>query len=467
MELSMVPFGDRFYRFSEFGRELVYDIEGVSASFLNEVEAKLLDSIQEGKTVEESTRLLQAVYSYDPAAIAAGLQRLEDLACETPYQELSPKYALTLNVTQACNLRCKYCYVDKSSAATDFMSQEVAQKAVDFVLGFQDLQVLGVAFYGGEPLLNFPVIKSTIEYVDQAIRRRGLPEVEYHLTTNGTLLTDEVLAFLRDHQVNVLVSIDGPASIHDEVRVTPTGEGTHAVVSDCLQRLMQVSGHHKVSASSVVTNRGRLRDAYQYLAQFPLEDIKISYVRYIGRGEYSLTEADKAQYVEDMKALARECADLLLQGIRPPYYNFESKILQLWARSKRRYFCPAGMKRFGVSPRGGVYPCGPAAAMDTWQLGTLEGGLSQAAMDSWREIVTFDRRENCQACWARYLCAGGCPLQLVRSFDEGGCEINQLATQLAIAIYALVKESNETMLAALVDKDFMAHIKYLLQHAKA
>lgn len=455
----------RFYRFCEFGREVVYDIEGATAFFINEVEAALLDCLQEGNSEEKCIAALQGSYSVEEIRKSLSHLRSEGALADhhIPYQEFSQTYALTLNLTQACNLRCKYCYVEKSPSP--FMSEKVARKAVDFLLNFEDLEGLGISFYGGEPLLNVPVMKSTMKYASREAEKRGLPEVKYHITTNGTLLTDDLIAFLTDYQVNVMISIDGPPSIHDAVRVTPAGEGTHGVVLDRLQNLIEAAGTHTVSASGVITNRGRLKTAYEYLSRLSLQDIKLSYVRYLERSEYALTDMQKEQYLEDMRDIARECVELLLQGIRPSYYNFENKILQLWKHTKRSYFCPAGMRRFGISPEGGIYPCGPAAAMREWKLGRLSDGLDESAVDRWKAVASFEHRKECRKCWARYLCAGECPLRLVRSFDESRCEISQHTTRLAIAIYTAVKEQNEMMLAALIDEEFLSGVRKMIQEA--
>jgi uncharacterized protein len=213
-----------------------------------------------------------------------------------------------------------------------------------------------------------------------------------------------------------------------------------------------------------------LKDAYDYLSQLPLKDIKISYVRYLDEDEeskYALSEPQKRQYMEDMRYLARECLDLIMKGIRPPYYNFENRILQLWEHVKRSYFCPAGVTRFGISPSGDIYPCGPSADLGEWKLGTLAEGLDKNLVDRWIGHASFMNKDSCKGCWARYLCAGGCPLQLVRSFDEKQCDLSRYATRLAIAIYAAVKEKNEMPLVSLVDQEFLSYIEGIIQEGKS
>ena len=443
----------------------MYDTEGVTAFFVNEVESHLMDILDEGNSIEESVAILQQQKCYSDALIHESQNHLKSegvcVIPEIPYQHFSQTYTLTLNVTQECNLRCRYCYVKKRDHS--FMSETIAEKALDFLFSFEDMEGFGISFYGGEPLLNFPVVKFIIEYTSREAEKRGLPEVKYHITTNGTLLTDEIISFLADYHINVMVSIDGPASIHDAVRVTPAGEKTHALVLNRLQKLMSTSGNHKVSVSGVVTNQGQLRPAYDYLSRLSLTDIKLSYVQHLDKSEYALTDSQKKQYKEDMRYIALKSLELLLKGSRPPYYEFENKILQLWKHTKRLYFCPAGVRRFGISPDGGIYPCGPAAAMDEWKLGYLDSGINKKAVDKWRVISSFENTSSCKTCWARYLCAGGCPLRLVRQADEKRCEMNKHATKLAIALYAAVKEENEVMLAALVDEEFLSHIKRMIQ----
>lgn len=458
---------DRLYRFCEFGRDVVYDTVGATAFFVNEVEARFLDYLLEGNPLEECIATLRSEYNDNDITEAVDHIASEGLLTEPhiPYQDLPRIYTLALNVTQQCNLRCKYCYVENPGSQS-FMSEKTARKAVDFITEFDDIEGFGISFYGGEPLLHFPLIKSVIEYTSRIGEKKGFPEVKYHVTTNGTLLTDEMIAFFTDYQIDVMLSIDGPAPIHDAMRVTPDGKGTHAKVSKALQKLIDAKGRHKISVSGVITNKGRLKDIYEYFSQFPLRDIKLSYVRYLDENEekkYALSDSQKTQYMEDMRDLARDCFDQIMKGIRPSYYNFENKVLQLWKHAKKNYFCPAGLRRFGISPGGEIYPCGPAADLGEFQLGTIDKGLDKVLVDRWIAHSSLENREECKPCWARHLCIGGCPLQWLRDQDEQRCTISHHSTRLAIAIYAAVKEQNEMMLASFIDPEFLSKIRKMIQ----
>ncbi len=446
----------RYYRFNECGRELVYDTEGATAFFVNEVEARLLDLLQEGKSLDEC---MTELHTYTDEEITNAVQKITDEGLlSEPHidsHKIPPLYTLDLNVIQECNLRCKYCY-SKRPGASSVMSEKTAHKAVDFITEFTDGKQFCISFYGGEPLLNFPVIQSTIEYASQKIEKRELPEITYNITTNGTLLTDDVITVLAQYNTNIEISIDGPAAIHDAMRILPDGKGTHTIVMDRLGQLINTPGTHAISVSAVITNHSRLKDVYQYLSQFPFRNINISCVRPLydrKESKYGLSEYQMNQYLEDMRGLALEYVNLLLNGVRPPYHMFERKILQLWNHVSTNHICPAGITRFGVSSEGDVYPCGFAADRDTWKLGTVKR-LNQSKVDEWR--ARTHSASECSTCWACSLCVEKCPLQ---ARDDTRCLISRHSTRLAISIYAEVKEKNEIMLASLVDEEFLSKIR--------
>lgn len=447
----------------------MYDIEGATAFFLNETEARLIDHLREGKSLKESISALESEFIDAKEAVEHLKNEGLLIDPQIPYQDLPQVYTLSLNLTQQCNLRCKYCYVE-NPGSQPFMNEKTARKAVDFIAEFEDIEGFGISFYGGEPLLNFPVIKSTINYASKVGEEKGFPEIKYHVTTNGTLLTDEMIDFFTAYDIDVMLSIDGPAPIHDAMRVTPDGKGTHAKVSEALQKLIDAKGRHRISVSGVITNKGRLKDVFEYFSQFPLWDIKLSYVRYLNENEekkYALSRAQKEIYMEDMREIALECIDQILNGVRPSYYNFENMMLQLWKHTKKDYFCPAGLRRFGISPGGEIYPCGPAADLGEFQLGTLDEGLDQTKRERWVSYSSFKNREECKPCWARNLCKGGCPLQWLRDVDEQRCSLSRHTTRLSIALYASVKEKNEMMLASYIDEELVAHIRKVLQEVRA
>lgn len=234
------------YRCEEFGRRMALNVTANTCVFLDEVDDAILDLEARPRTRREVVEALR--HRYSPKRIVAAFGRLDKegifstraapLATETygPPKAIT----LTLNVSQSCNLRCKYCYIDgELLSARRQMSADVARRAVDLVLErHADAERLGISFYGGEPLLNFPTVRSVMHYADRRASELGMPPVEYHLSTNGTCVTEAMVDFLAGQNVEVLVSLDGPARIHDAMRLDARGRATHARVMRSVRRLL-------------------------------------------------------------------------------------------------------------------------------------------------------------------------------------------------------------------------------------
>lgn len=464
------------HNFVEFNKHLLLDVKRNLVYTTNEIEERILEFCKEGKSTDDIIIEMTRYYQIDEvnkALLSLKDKKLLIAFGEEPppaaFQHFTNSYTLTLNVTHSCNLRCRYCYLDKEPFTSEsaMMTKDTARKAVDFMLNdFEELERLGISFYGGEPLLNSPVIKTTMLYAIHQAKLRGLPDVEFHITTNGTLLNDEIIGFIKRYKINVLVSLDGPSIIHDSMRVFPDGSGSHSIVIDNLRKLFSAGGNYEISASAVVTRRNRMKAAFDYVSLFDFKDIKISYVRYLENCNFGLTRVDREHYIRDMKYVAQDCVEKLSNGTRPPYYNFETKILQLWKGLRRNYFCPAGIRRFGVSPSGDIYPCGPAAAMGKCWLGHVKNGLDHRRVMSFVRSIAIENKNDCSKCWARYLCAGGCCLPLVRNFDED-CKFNKTATRLAIYIFAMIREKNELLLSCLVNPQFLLKFRRIKKDAQA
>jgi len=462
--------GLELHRYELFGRRMVLNVASCACMFLDDVSDAVLD-------LNDRDRAGQAVYEalghrYSKRQISTALQKLEKngIFSTKPAPLVTETYGscksltLTLNVCQSCNLRCRYCYIDKEVLSRTWrMNRRVAHQAVDFVLRENPTaEKLGISFYGGEPLLNFDTIRDTITYANQRAAEHGLPAVEYHLSTNGTLLRNEIVNFLAGQNINVLVSLDGPARIHDAMRVDSAGHATHAKVVRAVRQLLAVRGSLSVSASAVITQGRRLIDTYYYLRDAGFEDLKISYVRYRHGEFFELDDSTKDRYIADLRQIALDYLAHLQRGRRPAYYEFNRRILHLWTKTRRIDFCPAGESRYGVSPDGGIFPCGPAACMGYTSLGSLERGLDNEAVRRFLDQNDISASPACQQCWGRYLCGGGCPLPLVKG-SANNCDITLEITRLAIYIYLTMRESHEFLLSVLVDEKLPAYVAELVR----
>lgn len=459
------------YKFTELGKRILLDIKRCEAYVIEEVDEQILDICSEPKETKEIEEQLSPHYPADLISDHINKWRITGVltasANETRarFQRYTGEYNLTLNVTHSCNLRCRYCYVvnnGQSSIASAFMTEDTAKRAVDFMIQqCPNLSSLRIGFFGGEPLLNFPVIETVIAYANEMAMRKGLPEIEYHVSTNATVLTDDMIEYFKNCNVSFLVSLDGNKEIHDSMRISSYGQGTHQLVFANLKKLTSDFGKSKVGVSAVVTHGGSMKSVYDYLSDLNIQKMKFGYVRYTHPTYFTFTQKDKDRYVEDLRSIAKKALEKLLCGVKPAYSDFESKILQLWKHVRRRYFCPAGIRRFAVAPNGDIYPCGPAAGMTQFKLGDIFTGLDSEQMQQFKARLGINKEAKCLECWARYLCAGGCLLDFVHSYDED-CMISMVSTRLAVAIYAIIKEENQLLLTGLVNPDYIDTLAKML-----
>jgi uncharacterized protein len=257
--------------------------------------------------------------------------------------------------TWDCNLRCSYCFVQEQGLARagERMSPEVGVRLIDVLdEGLRDVRSVCVHLYGGEPLTNLPVMAAMLERAADKPPQR----FQFAITTNGTVLTDEAIRLLGKGSFQVVLSIDGPARIHDECRRTRAGEATHARVLEFLCALRSRT-RCRVRGSAVVRSGWSLAEAVGYLRGLPVDTIKAQAVRGPEGTAYALSPGERDQYLRDLETIGREVISELEQGQLPKDDRFSARVLQLLAGMSRERFCAAGDTTFGITPAGGVFPC--------------------------------------------------------------------------------------------------------------
>ena len=346
-------------------------------------------------------------------------------------------------VTWACNLRCSYCFVREADLMTADrrMSRELARRVVDALdEGLTDVAVIDIHFYGGEPLTNLPAIEAM---VDRATQHPG--RFTFSITTNGTYPTSRVMELLDRGRFGVVLSVDGPAAVHDECRRT-TGDGpSHHLVMQFLSALRAETGC-RVRASSVVRSGWGLAEASSYLLSLPVEAIKAQAVRGPAGTPFALGPEERAAYLADLETLGFGVIADLEAGRVPRDDRFSNRVLQLLARRDRVTFCGAGDTTFGITPNGGVLPC---VLLD--EPGNLLGHISDdpttwvVAGRRWKAELAPSGLD-CDHCDARDLCGGGCPaIMPVCGVDE--CEIVRKNCDVARSIHAHFADRPEALLA--------------------
>jgi uncharacterized protein len=348
--------------------------------------------------------------------------------------------------TWDCNLGCTYCFVRENEISNDgaYMSPEVASRIVDALdEGFDDVRTITIHLYGGEPFINLPASKAM---VDRALQKKP-GRFTFSVTTNGMVLTDETLDVLERGKFYIILSIDGPAEIHDECRRKRDGSPTHANVIRFLETVRSQTSC-VVCGSSVVRSGWGLREATDYLRTLPIHSIKAQAVRVPKGTRYSLSPEERAAYMEDLEYIGRRVIEELETGKVPKDNRFASRVLQLLKGVERQSYCGAGTTTFGITPGGNVLPCLLLSESE----GKIILGHVNDDPKTWREAgrdwKAKPLRPECKSCSYLYLCGGGCPAMIsVCAQDE--CELVHKNCEVSLSIYEHFKDNKPEALLGL------------------
>ena len=322
--------------------------------------------------------------------------------------------AFTLELTKGCNLRCGYCYYAGRDDAYDpkmRMSAEVAEKSVEVLL---DEAAVGESahlhFFGGEPLLNLPILESTVHYAERRAREEG-KRITFEVTTNGTRLTDEVVAFLNEHDVQVGVSFDGPPEIQDVARPAASGS-SYALAEPGIRRLLESRKGTPLAARthcSVVVTRdcGDLVYIVDHLEGLGFEKIILTPATDLDGESRGFREEDLPDVLASYTELGAAYEASVRAGEPVAANWFPTLMGRLLSGERKMHFCGGGRDYLGVAADGSVNLCYRFYENDEFAMGSVQEGIESGVTERLDEH-DLDSRTTCSKCWARYFCGGGC-----------------------------------------------------------
>jgi uncharacterized protein len=368
---------------------------------------------------------------------------------------------LVMNVAEECNLACRYCIVGQGRfrGRGGLMSREVALRGVDFLLEASgDSLHCKIEFFGGEPLLNFEVIRETVAYGQVAARRRG-KQITFGIVTNGTLLNGERIAFLKHSRVHVGVSLDGPPEVHDRMRRFSDGRGSYqATVSHLPLLLADYTDKVHVRTTLTEQQTGAVR-TLDHLIGLGFQDIHIGYRGGQGDGDFQSAEARRRLKAAYIRLAHRFLANAIERDFSARY-PFLPYLLHFCSNQPRRAYCDAGRRMLGLSADGGLYPCSIFAQLPKYRMGDVWAGLDKSRLE-WLPEINIENDAVCKKCWARCICGGGC-LYLIAEGDgaprftqSAECEVIRHIIQLAMWVHSELRERSPTAfvdLLSAVDK---------------
>ena len=351
--------------------------------------------------------------------------------------------ALCLHVAHTCNLNCSYCFASQGKYHGDraLMSFEVGKQALDFLIANSGTRRnLEVDFFGGEPLMNWQVVKDLVAYA-RSIEKEHNKNFRFTLTTNGVLIDDDVIDFANREMDNVVLSLDGRKEIHDRLRVDYAGHGSYDKIVPKFQKLVAARGDKSYYMRGTFThaNPDFTKDVF-HMADLGFKELSMEPVVCAPGDPAALTPEDQEIVKEHYEILAKEMLKRNKEGRGFTFYHYMIDLTGGPCVYKRISGCGSGTEYMAVTPWGDLYPCHQFVGEEAYKLGNIWDGVTNKALrEEFRACNAYARPE-CADCWARLYCSGGCAANAyhatgtIRGVYEPGCDLFRKRMECAIMI---------------------------------
>ena len=399
------------------------DTEGVSLSDIEECYEQVEGLVRDGKLYSKSS--------------------FESMAGKLKEKTSGVVKALCLHIAHTCNLNCSYCFASqgKYSGERAVMSLEVGKRALDFLIENSGTRRnLEVDFFGGEPLMNFEVVKELVAYA-RSIEGKYNKNFRFTLTTNGMLIDDDVIDFANRECVNVVLSLDGRREIHDRFRVDYAGNGSFDKIVPKFQRLVKERGgkNYYMRGTFTHANPDFLKDI-EVMLELGFRELSMEPVVCAPGDSAELTAKD----MEIVKDQYEKLGELMLkkhkEGDPFTFYHYMIDLKGGPCIYKRISGCGSGTEYMAVTPWGDLYPCHQFVGEDKYKLGNIYDGVTNREAQEEFASCNLYAREECRDCWASLYCSGGCAANAyhstgsVKGVYKAGCELFKKRMECAIAL---------------------------------
>lgn len=352
--------------------------------------------------------------------------------------------SLCLHVAHDCNLRCQYCFAGTGDFGHDrgLMTQQVAERAIEFIIeNSGPRRQSEIDFFGGEPLLNMDVVKKTVAYVRRREQETG-KVFKLTLTTNAVLLNDDIIAYLNENNISLVLSLDGRREVHDKMRPNAGGKGSYDQVVANIKRAVDSRNdqNYYVRGTFTAFNTDFAADV---LAMADLGFTQLSVEPVVGKdADYVLSEEHLPELFAQYEQLAQVYLERKLKGEGFDFFHFNLDINNGPCVAKRLSGCGAGHEYFAVTPDGDLYPCHQFVGREEYLLGNVFDGLKNTELPLQFRQAHVLNKEACRSCWARFYCSGGCHANAqlfngnINQPYELGCELQKKRLECALMIQA-------------------------------
>lgn len=374
----------------------------------------------------------------------------EKLFSKDSYKELareeklrSPIKSLCLNVAHDCNLRCSYCFASEGDfgCGRELMPLETAKKSVDFLIEHSGkIKNLEMDFFGGEPLMNWNVVKETVKYA-RSLEKKYNKNFRFTLTTNGILLDDEKIDFINDEIYDVVLSLDGRKEINDKYRITKTKKGSYDIVLPKFQKLISRRGNKSYYVRGTYTkdNLDFTKDV-MHLYNLGFKNISMEPVLCDKNFASSVNKEDINRVLAEYENLCRELIKMKKSGKEINFFNFNIDLDKGPCVLKRLKGCGCGNDYVAITPRGDIFSCHQLVGENEFKMGNVNSGTFDDNIKKRFLNTSIYHKEKCQNCWVKFYCSGGCTAKnyqhcgnIMIPFDVN-CEMQKKKIECAVAL---------------------------------
>jgi len=447
------------HKFSQGNKNIVLDINSGAVHVVDQLVYDVLDfypqetpenTCEQLKDKYTSNEILEAITEIDYLRKENLLYSSDNYINHEAFRNKKTVVkALCLHIAHDCNIRCKYCFASQGDfhGERKLMTADIGKKSLDFLFkNSGNRRNLEVDFFGGEPLMNFDVIKEIVEYGRKEEKKYD-KNIRFTITTNGVLLNEDNMKYINEHMYNVVLSIDGRPEVNDRVRYTINGDGTYNIILPKLIEMARLRNHENYYVRGTFTrhNLDFAQDVI-HLADQGFKQISVEPVVASPENDYAILEEDLPQIFEQYEQLAEEYIKRKKDGKEFNFFHFMIDLNQGPCIIKRLSGCGAGAEYLAITPEGDIYPCHQFVGNGDFKLGNInENTLDISMYNDFSDAHVYNK-EKCNQCWAKFYCSGGCHANAY-NFNKDihipysiGCEMEKKRIECALTIQAKLKQ---------------------------
>ena len=438
----------------------------VNSGAVHVVDDVTYDAIELFEDISSSEIVDKLKDKYNESDILEAIDEIEELKkdgqlfTEDIYQPFVEKFkenrqtvvkALCLHIAHDCNLACKYCFAEEGEyhGRRELMSFEVGKKALDFLVKNSGNRVnLEVDFFGGEPLMNWEVVKQLVEY-GRSLEKPYNKKFRFTLTTNGVLLNDEIMEYLNKEMSNVVISLDGRKEVNDRMRPFRNGKGSYDLIVPKFKKLAESRNQTNYYIRGTFTRDNLdFSEDVKHFADLGFKQMSIEPVVGPEEDPYSIREEDLPTIMEEYDKLALEYIKREKEGRGFNFFHFMIDLNQGPCVYKRLSGCGSGTEYLAVTPWGDFYPCHQFVGNEDFLMGNVNDGIVRKDIVSTFGDCNAYSKEKCKNCFARFYCSGGCAANsynfhgTINDAYDIGCEMQRKRVECSIMIKAALADAD-------------------------